>query len=129
MHNLNVKTRIWRKYYLVTYPEPRDQHQIVQATDAKLAILFGGYSASKNVLLDDLWVLNYSKHLHNLDSQRIAGEVSGLRDPRSGMDADSQRSRTGSERSAGTHDDDQPEDSVLVWRGYSRCQSEHSNQR
>jgi len=60
VHSFNVRTRVWKKYYLVTYPFPRDQHQICKIDD-KTALLFGGFTASKGILLNDLWIFNYAK--------------------------------------------------------------------
>eukprot|EP00826_Nyctotherus_ovalis_P012156 TRINITY_DN13182_c0_g3_i1.p1 TRINITY_DN13182_c0_g3~~TRINITY_DN13182_c0_g3_i1.p1 ORF type:complete len:317 (+),score=97.31 TRINITY_DN13182_c0_g3_i1:458-1408(+) len=69
LHSFNTRTRIWRKYYLVTYPLQRDQHQVCRVP-GKSAVLFGGFSSAKNVLLNDLWVIDYSKANpeKNLDS-------------------------------------------------------------
>ena len=60
VHSLNVRSRVWKKYYLVTYPMPRDQHQVCKIGD-RIAVLFGGFAAAKNALLNDLWLLDYSK--------------------------------------------------------------------
>ncbi len=59
IHSLNVRTKVWKKYYLVTYPLPRDQHQICKVGSDRCAVLFGGYSSAKNLLLDDLWLFDY----------------------------------------------------------------------
>jgi len=69
LHSFNTRTRIWRKYYLITYPLQRDQHQICKIA-GKNAVLFGGFSSTKNILLNDLWVIDYSKTNpeKNLDS-------------------------------------------------------------
>ena len=40
-------------------PLPRSQHAAITA-DKNLGLIFGGFCASKNLLLNDLWTFEYS---------------------------------------------------------------------
>jgi hypothetical protein len=69
----NVETQIWKKCFSMDSPMARSQHATCKITETDI-VLFGGFSESKDTLLNDVWVCDLSA----LDPNGKGNELTGM---------------------------------------------------
>eukprot|EP00347_Sterkiella_histriomuscorum_P002702 403367137 len=55
----NIESMSWKKFFSMESPLPRSQHAAIVANSG-IGLVFGGYCASKNLLLNDMWTFDYN---------------------------------------------------------------------
>jgi len=56
LFTFDVEQGLWKKFFVMEQPSPRDQHTITKMNNAYY--LYGGNSSPEHKVIDDIWILN-----------------------------------------------------------------------